>query len=105
MCRSLVEAPYEQRQKGGPFFRERLRCWRTSRRRFSQSDARALRCRSRNESSYRRCERAHLLVSDIFDYPVMDQGQLATGIEMRMRVFVVHLAVRGPTRVADAQRA
>ena len=38
----------------------------------------------------------------IFDHAVMDQRQLATRIKMWMRVFIVHFAMRGPARVADA---
>ena len=40
----------------------------------------------------------------IFDHPIMDQRQFAAGVEVRMRVLIVHLAVRGPARVADPER-
>ncbi len=41
----------------------------------------------------------------IFDHPVMHERELAAGIEVRVRVFVGHLAVRGPARVTDTERA
>ncbi len=40
----------------------------------------------------------------IFDHSVMDQRQLAAGVEVRVRIFVSHFAVRGPACVTDAQR-
>src|SRR5438132_982943 len=38
----------------------------------------------------------------ILDHAIVNERDLAAGIEMRMRVFVVYFAVRSPTRVADA---
>ena len=38
----------------------------------------------------------------IFDHAIVDQRQLAARVKMRMRVFVIHFAMRGPARVADA---
>ena len=39
----------------------------------------------------------------VFDHPVMDQREFAARVEMRVRILIVHLAVRGPARVADAE--
>ena len=41
----------------------------------------------------------------IFDDAVVNQRQLAAGVEMRMRVFIIDFAMRRPARVTDAQRA
>jgi len=38
----------------------------------------------------------------IFDHAIVDESDLAARIEMGMRIFVVHLAMRGPAGVADA---
>ena len=38
----------------------------------------------------------------IFDYAIVDERDFAAGVEMRMRVFVVDFAVRGPASVTDA---
>ena len=40
----------------------------------------------------------------IFNYAVVDECQLAAGVEVRMRVLVGNFAVRGPTCVTDAKR-
>jgi hypothetical protein len=34
----------------------------------------------------------------------VDQRQFATGVEVRMRIFVRHFAMRRPARVTDAER-
>src|ERR1700730_652363 len=39
----------------------------------------------------------------IFDYAIMDEGDFATGVKMRMRIFVGDLAVRSPSSVADSK--
>src|SRR6516164_11727293 len=41
----------------------------------------------------------------IFDYAIVNQRQPTAGVEVRMRIFVVYFAMRGPARMADAQRA
>ena len=38
-----------------------------------------------------------------FDHPVVNQRQLATGVEVRMRVFVGDLSMRRPACMADAE--
>ncbi len=38
----------------------------------------------------------------IFDYAVVNQGDLAGGVEMRVGVLVVDLSVRCPAGVADS---
>ena len=38
----------------------------------------------------------------IFDDAVVNQRQLPARVKMRMRVFVIDFAMRGPARVADA---
>jgi hypothetical protein len=40
----------------------------------------------------------------IFNYAVVDQCQLAAGVEVWMRVLVGDFAVRGPACVTDAER-
>ncbi len=40
----------------------------------------------------------------IFNHAIVDEGELAAGIEMRMRIFVGDLAVRGPASVTDSKR-
>ena len=41
----------------------------------------------------------------IFDYAIMNQRDLAGGVEMRVRVLVVDFSMRSPTGMADAERA
>ncbi len=41
----------------------------------------------------------------IFDYAVVNEGDLAGGVEMRVGVLVVDLSVRRPTGVADSVRS
>ena len=41
----------------------------------------------------------------IFDDAVVNESDLAGGVEMRMRVFVVDLSVRRPASVADPIRS
>ncbi len=39
----------------------------------------------------------------IFDHAIVHERDLAAGVEMRMRILIVDLAVRGPTSVADSE--
>ena len=41
----------------------------------------------------------------IFDHPVMHERKLATGVEVRVCVFVSHFAVGSPARVTDTKAA
>ncbi len=41
----------------------------------------------------------------IFDDAIVDEGNFAGGVEMRVGILVVHLSVRGPARVADSVAA
>ena len=38
----------------------------------------------------------------VFDHPIVDEGELAALVEMRMRVLIGRLAVRRPARVTNA---
>ena len=38
----------------------------------------------------------------IFDHAVVDEGEFAALVEMRMRIFVGHFSMGSPARVADA---
>src|SRR5947207_15536573 len=40
----------------------------------------------------------------IFDHAVVHKREFTTGVEVRVRVFIGHFAVRGPTRVTDPKR-
>jgi hypothetical protein len=39
----------------------------------------------------------------IFDHSVVDERKLTARVEVRVRIFVSHFAMRGPTRVANAE--
>lgn len=39
----------------------------------------------------------------IFDHPVMHERELPAGVEVRVRIFIGHFAVRGPAGMTDAE--
>ena len=81
-------------------------CWRNGVVvKFTDQDARALRCRFAERN-------VAIAIADefiferliIFDHAIVDQRELAAGVEMRMRILVGDFAVRRPARVADAEK-